>query len=134
MKIRIVLVFIVLMAGCAKNPVAVHPGSISNFDSYAFDILLVEQDAINTARSQYVAGQLPPSAKTVLNNAIAQYNVTEVAWQAYHANGTGQSALQQALDGLVSLVGALQQILNKTPAPVTPTSEVLHVHYAYAAA
>jgi len=135
MKIYTALVFIVLMAGCTKNPIAVHPGSISNFDSYAYDILIVEQDAITQARTQYVAGQLPESAKTVLNNAITQYNATETAWQAYHANGAGQSTLQQALDGLVALVGALQQILNKTPAPVppTPTSEVFHVNYAYAA-
>ncbi len=132
MKSYITLVFItLLMTGCAKT-VAVHPGSISNFDSYAYDILLVEQDALNTARAQYAAGQLPASAKTVLNNAIAQYNATEVAWQSYHASGSGQSTLQQSLDGLVALVGALQQMLNKTPAPVPQTTEVFHVH-AYAA-
>jgi N-methylhydantoinase B/oxoprolinase/acetone carboxylase alpha subunit len=133
MKLYLVPILVMLMAGCTKNPVAVHPGSISNFDSYAYDILLVEQDAITTARAQYVAGQLPAAAKPILNNAIAQYNATQAAWQSYHASGAGQSTLQQALDGLVALVGALQQALNKTPAPVTQTLEVFHVHYAYAA-
>src|SRR5438132_13501491 len=53
--------------GCHKKVVATHPGAISNLDSYAYDILLVEQDALNDAVAKYKAGQLPMGTKDVLN-------------------------------------------------------------------
>lgn len=121
MKKLCVLLSLVLMAGCQKT-VTVHPGAISNFDSYAYDILLVEQDAINTARAEFTAGQLPAAARDPLNAAIDQYNAAQTVWQSYHATGQGQSALQNALTALVAAVGELQKLMNKpAPAPVIPT-------------
>jgi len=87
MKYTMILSLCLALAGCAKT-VAVHPGAISNLDSYAYDLLIVEQDSINTAKAQYQAGQLPASAKTALNAAIDQYNITEATWQSYHAKRT----------------------------------------------
>jgi len=134
-----ILVFSVVgITGCAKK-ISIHPGSISSLDSYAFDILLVEQDAINQAKTTYLSGGLPPEAKAPLNVAIDQYNAAEAAWQNYHKTGAGQSTLQQALDALVIGVGTLQNILHKTPTPVSPTGllipmEVNHVNDSYRAA
>src|SRR5258708_30301848 len=109
-KLTIVLL-LSLLTGCAKFKIAVHPGAISNLDSYAYDVLLVEQDTINQARTAFLAGQLPANAKQPLNAAIDQYNIAEAAWQNYHANGAGQPALQSALDALVTVVGDLIKLL-----------------------
>jgi len=111
------ILLIVALLGCAKK-VQVHPGAISNLDSYAYDILLVEQDAINTAKAQFQAGQLPPAAKEPINYAIQQYNVTQGAWQAYHAGGGDATKLQQALNALVGAVGELQKIIAPSKKPV----------------
>jgi hypothetical protein len=107
-------------------------------DSWAYDILLVEQDAINQAKTTYLSGGLPPEAKAPLNVAIDQYNLAEAAWQNYHKTGAGQSELQQALDALVIGVGTLQNILHKTVTPAVPASSLIpleanHVNYSRAA-
>lgn len=102
-----------LSLGCAKKPIAVHPGAISNLDSYGYDILLVEQAAILEAKNQFNAGSLPAAAKEPLNYAIQQYNLTQAAWQSYHAGNKDDAKLQQALNALVGAVGQLQQMLGK---------------------
>jgi hypothetical protein len=101
--------------GCGpKKSVAVHPGAISKLDSYAYDLLLVEQDAIKSVQASFAQGALPPSSKEAINAAVAQYNVAEAAWQSYHAGlSKDTTILQNALDGLVGGVGALQQQLGK---------------------
>jgi hypothetical protein len=120
---------VMLLGGCAaKKTVAIHPRAISNLDSYTYDILLVEQDAINAARASYASGQLPEQAKPYLAKAIDQYNVTQGAWHAYHDQHAGnESALQDALNALIGAVAQLEQVLGKAPAPVpaAPTSWLL---------
>jgi cation transport regulator ChaB len=122
--------------GCAKKAVSVHPGAISNLDSYAYDVLLVEQDTINQAKAEFQGGQLPSSAKDPLNYAIKQYNVAHVAWETYH-NGANQragdaSALQQAIEVLVAAVGeVLKQMPNKNVLKPVAFGGA-HVNYAYA--
>lgn len=116
-----VLVLLLALTGCHKA-VPVHPGAISNLDSYAYDILLVEQAAINQARAQYLGGTLPANAKAPLNAAIDQYNITMSAWKSYHASGAGQDKLQQALNALVGAVGALEKVLQHTPDNVPSTT------------
>lgn len=118
MKQTLLLVLCLLFTGCNKTAVPTHPGAISNVDSYAYDVLLVEQDVINTARADYMAGKLPPAAKDLLNAAIAQYNVAQSAWQSYHASGGDATALQTAINALIGAVGGLQQALGKTPTTV----------------
>jgi hypothetical protein len=130
-----ILVFSVVgTTGCAKK-VVIHPGSISNLDSYAFDLLLVEQATLTQAKLQWASGQLPASIKGPLNIAIDQYNVTENAWQTYHGTGgSNEGALQQALTTLVTVMGDLAKLLpNSGLKPVKsselricpPTGEVL---------
>ncbi len=131
----ITLAFIVVgQSGCLKK-LAIHPGSISSLDSYAYDLLLVEQDSINQARALYLSNSLPATAKVPLNDAIKQYNVTLAAWSAYHATTQGADKLQQALDSLVAAVGEVQKILNKKATPAVPAKlrlpEDLYVYNAY---
>jgi hypothetical protein len=128
MKQLLIVLMLALPAlnfGCATK-VPVHPGAVSNIDSYAYDLLLVEQEAINSARTAFLAGQLPPNAKAPLNAAIAQYNITLGAWQGYHSGATKDSTvLQGAVDALVGAVGALQTSLGKTlPTSTVPTAHV----------
>ena len=144
MKKTICLVICMLATvGCAKKAVTVHPGAISNLDSYAYDILLVEQASIDQARTAYQAGQMPESAKAAFNIAVAQYNVAQSAWQGYHASGANASALQQAIDSLVAAMGDLMKLMpNKNvlkpvgfgfPVESKPVSlGGIYVHYAYA--
>lgn len=130
MKKLAVLLLLASTVGCAgKKAVAVHPGSISDYDSYAYDLLLVEQAAITEARAQYTAGSLPPAAHDPLNQAIKQYNATEAIWQAYHATGGDSTALQQAINALVAAVGTLQGLLGK-PAPGPVPIAFLHCQEA----
>lgn len=132
MKTLLMLALLLSSVGCAKKTVTVHPGAISNLDSYAYDVLLVEQDTINQAKTSFEAGQLPASAKDPLNYAAKQYTVTLAAWNAYHAGGSNASVLQNAISVLVAAVGELmKQMPNKNVLkPVSQRGS--HVHYAYA--
>jgi hypothetical protein len=127
MKRWLLTLLLIPALGCSyiHKTVSVHPGAISNLDSYAYDLLLAEQDAINEARAQYMGGTLPAIAKTPLNAAIEQYNVAMTAWKSYHASGQGQPALQQALDALIAAVGALERVLGKQPSGVPASTERL---------
>src|SRR6266568_9100127 len=137
MRFSIIALLLIASVGCAKlglQKATIHPGAISNLDSYAYDILIVEQDAIGTAKAQYDSSQLPPSAKPALNAAIDQYNIAIAAWKIYHASGQGQPALQQALDALIAAVGALEQALHRQPAGTAVPIGSLHIgRFAWAA-
>lgn len=106
--------------GCSKGGPPVHPNAVSNIDSWAYDVLTVEQDAINSAREDFKAGKLPPSAKEPLNHAIDQYNVAQAAWHSYHAGLTTDStALQNSINALIGAFGEVQKLLGKTPETLT---------------
>lgn len=113
MKMRIItaVAAVLLTVGCAKK-VAVHPGAISNLDSYAYDVLLTEQDVLNQAKADVGTGTL--NAKTEVNAAILQYNTTLALWNTYHANGSNADALTQSVSALVTLLGQIQKIRGKT--------------------
>jgi hypothetical protein len=111
------LLLILAVLGCQKK-IAIHPGAISNLDSYTYDVLLVEQDVLQQAKTQYLTDQLPQAAKEPLNYAINQYNVTQVAWQAYHGGAGDATKLQEALSALVAAVGEVQRVIK--PVKATP--------------
>ncbi len=113
--------------GCAKK-VPIHPGAVSNWDSYAYDILLAESSVLVQARQDYANRQLPNTTKPFINKAIAQYNIAQAAWHQYHdKHAANESALQDALNALVGAVGQLQQVLGKAPAPLpeAPTTQLI---------
>src|SRR5690348_2473180 len=100
-RITALLVFTLLLVGCAKNATAPHPGAIDNLDSYAYDVLIVDQGVINQAKTECCQPSnehgLPAEAKGPLNTSISAYNVAESSWQSYHAGGGNGSALQKAI-------------------------------------
>lgn len=124
------LVLVLSMAGCAKK-VAVHPNSISNLDSYAYDLLLVEQDSLNEAKAAWLTGTIHgDTVKSVLNGVILQYNFAEEQWQQYHASGANADTLQKALDALVLGMGQISGILGKTAKPAMKVgSEVMPMRW-----
>ena len=124
MRKLLLIALLIVLTGCAKH-IPIHPGSISNLDSYAYDSLLIEQDIINGAKAQFASGAVNSADfKHVLNIAITQYNVAEEQWQLYHKSGANAAALQQALDALVLAVGQVQEYLGKKPASSGPVSRL----------
>lgn len=119
-RLLCILALITASLGCGKK-VTVHPGAISNLDSYAYDVLLVEQDVLNQAKADYQSGALGDAAKAPLNGAIKQYNITQDLWQSYHAGGNNADVLSKSLSALVTLVGDIQKLRGKSATPV-PTS------------
>jgi len=134
MKNILSLLLCLILSGCAAKSTT-HPGATA-IDSYAYDVLLVEQAALNSAKDAYSAGTLPPAAKNPMNIAIQQYDAANTLWQSFHAaGGTGDAtALQQALDLLNSAVTTLQQILGKPAVvlPPKPVSQLKGGFYGYA--
>ena len=86
------------MTGCAKSgasssvPAAPRPGSANAFDSATFDALVTIQAGIEQAKIG-----VTPTRKPLLTRTIADYNLAERAYQAYHAaaNAPNQTATQQ---------------------------------------
>lgn len=115
----ILLLTLGVASGCAKK-VPIHPGAVSNIDSYTYDLLLVEQPALESAKKDFEAGNLPTEAKTPLNAAIAEFNTTYAAWDAYHRGvSVDADKLQASVNALVAAVAALQKSLHKPPAPIS---------------
>lgn len=123
MKPALLVLLTLTMLGCQKNAVS-HPGAISSFDSWSYDVLLTEQAVINQARADYLAGKLPPQAKEPLNIAIRQFNVAQAGWKAYHESGGDAPALQQTLNGLIAAVAQLQKVLGQKAEPAAPITFV----------
>jgi hypothetical protein len=73
---------------CHSKVVTV-PGSLNTFDSYAYRVLLDAQAAITDFKTSVTSGKLPesPQTKAALNQAIADYNIAEAAYQAWHSAG-----------------------------------------------
>ncbi len=87
--------------GCTKNIVqAPVPGSTNNFDSSAYQTLHTAHDIAQSLSSQAAAGSFKPSAaqKTVINQFIADLNVADTVYSAYHNGAATQAQTQTAID------------------------------------
>lgn len=107
------LILPLLLVGCHKT--IIHPGALNQFDSNAYDSLIVAQAAIDAAKAQ-------PSitnnvmAKAALNKAIGSYNIAYEAYLAYHAGVTKDNvALQTALAQAIVDIANFQKTV---PAPI----------------
>ena len=73
-----------VLTGCASTAPVV-PGAVNAFDSNTYTTLLTVQAAINAAVAINNTSPLNATAKKVLNDAIAAYDIAEAAYVAYHA-------------------------------------------------
>lgn len=86
---------LVTTTGCANRAATVPvPGSINTYDAYSFRILADAQAALNAFKSDVSSGKVPetPTLKSVLNQAIADYDTAETVYKAWHAVGGSTSA------------------------------------------
>lgn len=103
---------VTLMApiGCVKNPVqAPIPGSINNFDSGAYQTLRTAHDIAKSLSDQAAAGTFKPSAtqKAAINQFIADLNVADTVYAAYHNGAATQAQAQKAIDTVTAEQAAL---------------------------
>jgi hypothetical protein len=84
-KVLAIALLITLTVACHKTVTAPVPGQLNTFDAYAYRVLFDSQAAINSFKASPSAQV--PAVKTVLNQAISDYNIAEGAYQAWHATG-----------------------------------------------
>lgn len=111
-KVKLFFVVLALAAamGCARKVAAPLPGAINSFDSISYVTLMDTQAAINAVKDDVAAGKitLSPTQKTVLNQAIQDYDIAQASWQAYHSGATGDTAgLTAAINQIVADVAAI---------------------------
>jgi hypothetical protein len=88
------ILILALTPGC-HHAVAPVPGQLNTFDAYAYRVLADAQAAINDFKSSVTSGKLPetPTTKAALNQAITDYNLANIAYQAWHSGGgTGSTS------------------------------------------
>jgi len=98
--------------GCAKKVTAPLPGAINSFDSTTYQTLMDAQAAINAVKADVASGKLVPTPiqKSVLNQAISDYDLAQAAWHAYHSGATSDTAgLTAAIDQIVADIAAIAQ-------------------------
>jgi len=107
------LLVVAVAVGCAST--AVHPGAVNRFDSQTYDALVSSQAAIEEARA--MAPTLTPDQKTLINRAVAAYNLALDAYLAYHgAAASGGVPDQTALDLQVqALIADIIQLRSAFP-------------------
>lgn len=103
-NLLVVSLLSISMAGCAKRAVVPVPGQLNTFDAYAYRVLADAQAALNDFKASVTSGKLSetPTLKTVLNQAITDYDSANTVYQAWHsAGGTGSTVqIAMALDKL----------------------------------
>lgn len=94
------LMLLLLTAACQKQVKAPVPGAINTFDSDTFRALADAQASINSFKNDPALPSIiakHPIVKTVLNQAITDYNTANALYQAWKAtNGTAATAPVQA--------------------------------------
>lgn len=91
---------LVAVSGCFKSN-TLPTGAINTFDADSYQTLMTAQATLNSFKAQEPTIVVTvPAFKTVLNQAIADYNVAEGAWQTYHAGGGNSAAVTAALTTL----------------------------------
>ncbi len=114
-----ILMSLLLFAACGKKYVA-HPGSLSSFDSKAYDALIMWNGVLAQAKSDLYIGKIPANSRTLINKTGEVYNSARSAWIAYRAavraaNSTDAVAAQADFNRfqsqIESLIDQLTQLL-----------------------
>lgn len=116
------LLFIAIgLGGCAAlHKPATHPGAISDFDSYAADVLYGAQTALcsiyDTQAGRCTEGlsahvQDYPAALPAIQSATRDYNVAFRAYSLYHqgAKGATQQQVSEAIATLIHSIAAARR-------------------------
>lgn len=129
-RLPLILLALLLCAGCAKKASAPVPGSTSQADAVAFRVLADAQAALHSVKTwqqcsahsfpasvdidgtnepcDASAGEFPDKFKPPLNTAIASYNTLSGIAKAVHdGTSTDTAALKSAEDKLTSDVSNL---------------------------
>lgn len=103
--------FVVPFTGCANRTgttiAPIHAGAANAFDSGMYDALVTIQAGIEQAKVGVTASQKP-----LLNRIIADYNIAEKAYAAYHAAAASGSATPAQQQALQTQVDALRSSLS----------------------
>jgi hypothetical protein len=114
----LLLIPLLLLVSCRAY--VQHPGSVSAFDSHAYDALLVANDSINSAKKDLAAGTLPATSGEYLNILIKSYDASDALYKLYHdaaVNGQDTSTmtfqLQTDLNQLATDLAAFKKLSGK---------------------
>jgi hypothetical protein len=94
---------VLTLNGCAAfNAHPIHPGAVDKYDSAAYDVLLVYNDAINGAKADLAAGTFPVAIKPALNKLIDGYDVLQAAVTTYHKSTVAGTATPDLLQTMLN--------------------------------
>jgi hypothetical protein len=93
------------LAGCPSTssttpPAALAPGAVNQFDQTSYATLMAVQASLKSLNASYAANPTGLAVlKPVLDQAAADYNLAELAWQTYHVAATtaNQAAVTSAI-------------------------------------
>jgi len=93
------LVVVPVVCANQKTVQAPIPGSVNTFDSSTYQSLRVAHDIAKSLSDQAAAGKYHPTPqeKVVINQFIADINVADTVYKAYHAGAATQAQMQTAL-------------------------------------
>ena len=103
------------LTGCKPVTATLPAGAINSFDASSYQTLMTAQATLNTLKVD--APTVEPSVpqyKTVLNQAIADYNTAEAAWQVYHSTGANSAGVTAALAVIATDILKLEGLIPTT--------------------
>jgi len=109
-----------LTTACANHAaVAPVPGQLSTFDAYSYRVLYDTQAALNSFKTDVASGKVTetPTLKTVLNQAISDYDTANTIYQAWRAAGGNSSA--SATAPVTAAINKVQSDITGIAAQVT---------------
>lgn len=93
-----------LLAGCktVSAPVPLPPGAVNQADETFYQSLSAAQSALNSLKASEPSA---PQIKAALNQAIADYDLANTAYQAFHAAlAAGQNPSSTAISNAITKV------------------------------
>lgn len=106
-KITLIILLSLLLVGCGPKQYVLHPGSVDEFGSRTYDVLVSVKASLAQAKIEYRAGTLPSSSKDLLNRIGASYNVTRDAWLAYRDYHFAGDGTEEGLEAIRARIRAM---------------------------
>lgn len=106
---------LILPIGCkatAPTPPLV-PNAVNQFDQDSYKALMAAQATLNSLKASVQSDPNAASLKPILNQAIGDYNIADVAWQTYHAAAVTASATSAQQQAVTNSLNAVQADLSK---------------------